>query len=246
MGKIDKVLLFVLATVIGVIIFKVVTKNLVASVFIALLISTTVTIILIHVINRRKNKKVITVTEMENEFALLGSGQIEYLTSTIPEKFSPIKKDNGFIYDKDGNKVYVACNYKFSTTSFDDVAKFYRQAKEYGVSQVYVCGKQPTRNVILFASELDVLFRFLPSKKLHAYLLNQNKLPTKRKVIRPRRKLSLKNNISSIFNKKRAKHFAISGLVLGITAIFTPFTVYYVVFCSICLILSIICLLTKT
>ena len=193
---------------------------------------------------RRKRLTVINVQDMESELALMGSEQVDFLLKNAPLPYSPMKTENGFFITKT-ERIYIACNYKFSPTSIEDVAKFYRHAKKNKVLKVVVLGKYPQRATIVFASSLDVLFKFESSKKLHKFLETRDGLMPKRKIVFHRRKKKFGAIIALAFTKKRAKYFALSSLSLVAFAFFTPMRIYYFVFCAVSLVLAVVCLLQK-
>ena len=51
--------------------------------------------------------------------------------------------------------------------------------------------------------------------------------------------------LNVIFDKKRARYFALSGISLALFSIFSPIRIYYLVICAICLVCAVICLVKK-
>ena len=245
MNKLDKVIVFVFGLFFAIITFFVIVKNWVGAIVIGILVAITVTILSIHISNRTNNKKNITMGEMENELALMGNKQSEYLLSALPPAYKPTLCDNGISIEKNNQKIYLATNYKFSPTSSDDVAKFYRFAKNNDICKVVVMGKTPSRQTLLLASSLSVIFYFYPSKKLHAFLISQNAIMPRKKTTITKHKTKILPQLNVIFDKKRARYFALSGISLALFSIFSPIRIYYLVICAICLVCAVICLVKK-
>lgn len=245
MTKLDVVLLYLLGSVFLTVTVYSIIKNFVLSLFIAFLLLVFFRALFLHFYRRKKNKSVISVADMETELAILGSDQVDYFLSVIPNYYNPVKTDGGIIItNKD--KIFIATNYRFSPTGADDVARFYRLAKKEKTDVVWILGRYPARQTITFASSLDILFRFVRSKKVHTFLKTRNALMAKRRVVRTRNRPRLRTIFSEVFTQKRAKYFALSGMSLSVFALFGVMRVYYFVLCGICLLLALICAAKKT
>ena len=245
MRKSDAILLYLLGSVFLSLCVYSLIKNFVLSLFIAFLLLIFFRTIFLHFYRRRKNKAVISVVDMETELSLMGSEQLDFFLSVAPAPFRPERVENGFIIT-DRDRIFVATNYRFSPTGADDVAKFYRFARKEKIGIVWVLGRRPTRQTMSFATSLDVLFRFVPSKKVHSYLRTRNALMSKRRLVRTRTRPAWRTIFSEAFTQKRAKYFALSGLSLSIFALFGTMRVYYFILCGVCLLLALICALKKT
>ena len=246
MTKLDKIVIACAAIFVFFIMFFAVTKNVVAGLFISLLLTILTYQVALHLNNRHKDKKNITLAEMEKLFALMGSAQIEYFINATPDYFCPQAIDFGFILTVNCKKIAIFPNYKFSASSMDDISKFYRTAKSNDLNNVYVLSKLNDRNTVLFANSLDIDFSFVPSRKVYKFLLKRNCLP--KSIIKKRAKMKksdLKEILSNIFIKKRAKYFFISGITLGLLSFVTPIKAYYIVICVICILLGIGCIIKE-
>ena len=245
MTLLDKILIYLLGSVLTYLILYSIIKSVAASIFITLLLIILFRAIILHLYVRRKNKSVISVNDMENELALMGGEQSEFIMKAVGKYFKPQKHECGFFITDKEKKIMIVTNFKFSATGADEVARFYRIAKKENVYEIWVLGKSPARNVCVFCASLDIKIKFIPSKKLHTYLLKQNALMPKRKIIKNPQKIKLKNIFNGAFTKKRAKYFALSGLWLAIFAFFGVMRIYYITICCICFALSLICVLKR-
>ena len=245
MTLLDKILIYSLGSILIYLILYSIIKNVAASVFITFLLIILFRVIIIHIYVRRKNKSVINVSDMENELALMGGEQSDFIMKAVGEYFKPQKHECGFYITDKNKKIMVVTNFKFSTTGADEIARFYRIAKKESVYEIWVLGKSPARNVCVFCASLDIKIKFIPSKKLHTYLLKNNALMPKRKIVKNPKKIKFKNVFNGAFTKKRAKYFALSGLWLALFAVFGIMRVYYITVCCICFALALICALKR-
>lgn len=246
MTKLDKVIFNFVVFFIFSLIFTAIVKNIAAALLIALLFTITVNRITMHLYSRFHAKKTISLAEMEKLFAIMGSGQTTCFIKATPSYFEPISLDCGYYISLNCKPVAIFPNYKFSPSTMDDIAKFYRIAKDNNIEEVWVLSKLNARSTILFAKSLDLNFNFIPIKKVHKYLTSQNYLPVPlpHKNVKLK-KADLKEVFSNILIKKRAKYFLFSGITLGLLAFFTPIKAYYITVSIICLLLGIGCLIRE-
>lgn len=245
MTRLDKILLYVLGAAFMTALFYALVKNLAAAIFIAILSVILVGILTTHFVHRKNTVNEISVYDMENVLALLGAEQTDFVLRAVPPYFKPEKNSCGFTVMKDNQKILFAVNYKFSATNLDDTAKYYRFAKKNNISEVRVLGRAPSRSVYAFANGLDVIFRFIPSKKLRKYLASQNALMPKRNPVKTRKKIRPKIFFGALFDKSRAKYFALSGLCLVLFSFFGTARFYYLALCAVCFALSAVCALRR-
>jgi hypothetical protein len=222
-------------------------ENLAVAIFITLLITILVLTVGLHILNRKEDKSSISITEMENTLALNGNEyQITLLEKAIPDYFSPKVIENGVLFTQNLQQIAAFINYKFSPTSPEDLAKFYRNAKKQEVAKAYVLSRPSPRNVLVLGAGLDIEFVFITSRQFHKHLYKQNLLMEKTKPVkikRPKRKFS--EIFTEIFQKKRAKYFFFSALTFGLFLIITPYKLYYLIMLSIVLCFGIACLFRR-
>jgi len=246
MTKLDKIIIICAVFFIFFILFFAVTSNIAAGLFISALITILTYRVVLHLYNRYHDKKNISLIDMEKLFALMGSSQIDYLVKASPEYFCPQLIEYGFVLTVNCKNIAIFPNYKFSSSSMDDISKFYRVAKDNNLNKIYVLSKLCDRNTILFAGSLDVDINFVPSKRVYKFLLRKNCLP--KSIIKKRSKINktdYKEMLFNIFTKKRAKYFFISGTTLGLLSFFTPIKIYYITMCIICILLGIGCIIRE-
>ncbi len=218
-------------------------KNFAEALFVALLIFITVRTIVVHLINRFVDKKNITIAEMSQSFAIMGVENVcNNILSTLPQCYDAIIENNCIILQKNGKMILVSPNFKMSALSADEVAKVWRFAQEKSISKVYILARVHQRSVILFANSLEGEFIFPSAKKVHKYLIAHNALPKKNFYQKKSKtKISMKDALSGLFVRKRAKLFLFSGITLALFAFFSPLTVYYLVMASVSIVMGIAC-----
>ena len=246
MKQTDKILFYLLGFVFLTLLLFSFVHNLAAALLIAFLLLVVLRTVILHLYVRRKRKKVISVAEMEKAFSLMGGEQTDFFFSAIPPAFHPRKTEGGILLFREQQILFIAPNYKFSTTGADDTARFFRLAKKENATHVYILGRYPNRQVLVLGNSFDISFTFVRGKKLHRYLLSRNALPEKVKTVRTRKKENFCVLLENAFTKKRAKYFALSGLTILLFGFFTPMRVYYFIFSGICLLCTFVCLFRKT
>lgn len=199
-----------------------------------------------HFLERKEIKGKISVASMENLLALNGfEFQLELIQKATPQYFGPEAIDGGMLLTMNCQKTAVFPNYKYSPSTLEDIAKFYRQAKRHSVAKVYLLSRANPRNVQVLAASLDIPFTFVPSRKLHRYLYSRNLLMEEVKVKKPRVKRPLKEVLADIFQRRRAKYFFISALSLALITLITPYKIYYLILTTLSVIMGVGCLFAK-
>ncbi len=249
MKKSDKIIVSANLFLIVFAISYVAAKNVVSAAIIAFLLTVTICVSFLKILNRYKKTKKISVSKTEDGLSFIGiPAQTELFISALPNETAKKINDFCFSFDKNGKNIIVFPNYKFFSTSKDDIAKFFRTCKDNGVENCVILSRQNTRELLLFARGLPLNFKFLPTKAVRDFLVSRNledkfALPEKPKVKARKKfsKQSFRELISGIISKDKAKYFLISGVGLIFGCLFTPLKIYYLVFAVITLSLSIVC-----
>ena len=217
--------------------------------------------------SRKQTLKKISVSELEETFALLGSQEQQtFFSEAIPSTLSPKIEESGVTFLRNDEKEFLLPSYKFSPIGYDDVAKALRDAFKTDSKKIHIIGKKPRKEVVLFSRKFGTSIDFIPTRNVLHFLYSQNKLPKRifeipnknkkstiaaffekmrKKKIRETLsewKSDLFTFLSDTFSRRRAKFFLLSSLSLAFIALFVPWTVYYVTFSAIALIMSLICL----
>ena len=138
-------------------------------------------------------------------------------------------------YSHDEN--YVICAMRFSPASFDDVAAAYRES---GEKDATILTGNVRRNVITFSASLDKKIKFVTKKDLYKLLKANNALPKIMTKHADKPPISPKEVLEIAFSGANAKYFAYSGILIAITALITPYRLYYGIMASVLIIFALI------
>ena len=222
--------------------FFLITKNYVAGMFIGYLFWIVCRTIFLYIINRYHVTKNITVSEMENIFAVWGTQlQQEHFFNLLPSCFSPVIENCFIRYTKNGEDNIMILNYKFSPTSCEDVAKVYREWKNFP-GKISILGKTPSKDVLLLAGSLPIRIEFPSSKSVRKFLIKSNALPSKIPS-KKSTKASLSIAFNSTFSPEKAKYYFFSAIFFSFYAILNIHRIWYISFSVLLSLLGIGCVL---
>ncbi len=162
----------------------------------------------------------------------------EFMQSALIKKgYSVEKKRNGLrLTDKNA---FLVFKFGFESATKSDVVKAFN-LKNNGQT-VYLLSETFSADVISFASRFTGL-TLVDGKKLFEFLKENDSLP-ETKFVLERPKLKFFNAIKSLLSRKKAKTFAVFGIIFLLSSPFVPIKLYYVIVGALFLIFSIICLL---
>lgn len=247
MKKLDRILINATLYVILLILSFVTVKNFAAAVFIAFLLWVLINRVSVHLFRRRKATKQITVAQMEDGLALLGiAGQVAWFVKAAPACFNPEPFDCGFSLTVNCELILVFPNYKYSACSAEEIAKFYRIAKERGAKKIWILSRLNARSLVLFANSLDLDIEFKSSRAVRKFLYDRNMLPEKTVKDKKKTPVKWREVLSNIFIKRRAKYFLVAGLSLAFLSLFSPLKIYYAVVAALTLALGLACLIRES
>lgn len=222
-------------------------NSFVEALFISILIFIVLRTLALHILNRFHIKKNISVWEMSQTLAIMGVEKVcDLLFATVPTIYNPTIDNNCLIFERNNKKILVYPNFKFSNVTGDELVKIWRYAKSKDIDIIWSLARLHQRSVILLAQSLDMEFLFPSAKKLHKFLVSQNAMPEKNfDHKKTKTKINIRESLSNVFIKKRAKLFLFSGLSLALFSIFTPLTIYYLIMATIALALSVTCIVVN-
>lgn len=148
-----------------------------------------------------------------------------------------------FVYKGD---TLVYNNIKFSPTSEEDIAKLYRACKAKGFTKAILVARRTDRKLLAFAASLGLSVRCPDALTLKRYLYRHNALPeapAPLKVKLP--KFKIKELFSVVFERRKAKYYVFSGVMLLLMSLITSLRLYYLIFASVPMLLAIISLFFK-
>ena len=203
------------------------------NVWLALIISTTISIaIVISIKFFAKQKYKVSPAHLATHFAIKGNEYvINLVASTLPDCGFEVEKSCIF----HGKTAIFAC-YKFGMVSPQDIVSIMPQLEERNIQTVFLLANGIDKKAYQVASFLSLRLKLVKTTTLCRYLDKHNALPN---IKKPKQKLSLKIIFETVFARANFKAYAFSGAVLLITSFITPFRIYYIVSGSICLLLAI-------
>ena len=227
-------------------VFYSVVKNPIAAAFIAYLVWIVIRTGFIYLTSRKRivfgN---ISVGEMENVFAVWGAErQAQFLFSLFPAYYSPVLIGNTIHFTKNHTEILVICNYKFSPTGCEDVAKIYRENEPAAKKEIFVLGRAPTKNVLILANELPLKITFFPSRKLRRILIDHNALPKPIEKMNAENSPKRKEVFSKVFDAGRIKYYFFFSGIFALYGLMNIYRVWYLLFSALMLVLALLCLVS--
>ena len=150
--------------------------------------------------------------------------------------------ENGFI--STGDHTLILPNLKHSKLTADEIYALSIQTVQKGYAKLILIlndydeiGYQ--KLLPYFHCQVDII----QSKTFINALKKTDLLPTLPTNVKKKPKLNA--IIKRAFDRKNAKYFLFSGLTMAFLVLFTPLTLYYLIFCTISLTCAILCLLKR-
>ena len=165
---------------------------------------------------------------------------VDLIMKVIIPSYHPTQKKNAIVL----GDVLLVPFLKLTPVSADEIYAKARKAKFSGYKKLVLILNSYDEN------QFNKITQFLPlsvenidSKVVICALKKANALPEipKQAKVKPKLKSVFKN----AFCKKNFKYFLLSGFSLAILVVFTPFKLYYLVFCTITLSFALLCLFKK-
>lgn len=203
------------------------------NVWLALIISLTISIAIVITIKFfAKQKYKVSPSHLATHFAIKGNEYvINLVASTLPACDFEVEKS--CIFHK-GTAIF-AC-YKFGMVSPQDIVSILPQLEERNIKTIFLLANGIDKKAYQIADFLSLRLKLVKTTTLCRYLDKHGVLPNLKKQ---KRKLSLKIIFETVFARANFKAYAFSGVVLLLSSFITPFRIYYIVSGTICLLLAI-------
>ena len=214
------------------------------SVIISVIIYLAILVVYLFFRNRIENTRTITPREMATLFAVMGAeNTTKLIYSTLPEEYKIKMKSPYILCEKDGVRYLIMISYKFINLTEDDMANAYREAGKEGIDKIVILARARDRRVTNLANILPVKFFFPDKRAVFRYLYTRNALPTKPQPDKKRQpvKISFEELKDVLFEKRKMKFYLFAGIMTLISSFLTPYTLYYLIFATIPLILAGVC-----
>jgi len=193
---------------------------------------------------RFANAKTLSRAELFRLLSVMGSDEsTALLFSTLPVDARSDFAPPFFVLNDD---TLVFNNIKFVPTTEEDIAKLYRACKARGFTKAILVARRTDRRLLAFAASLGLSVRCPDPLTVKHYLYRHNALPeppAPLKIKLP--KFKIKELFSVIFERRKAKYYIFSGVMLLLMSLITPLRLYYLIFASVPLIFALISFLSK-
>lgn len=214
---------------------------------ISLIVTTILYIILYFLTRKRKNKENLKIKEKEeaeNIFLTLAcnSKRADFFYKLASKKHENIKKfkDYLIINHEDGTKTLLYYDLNFNTLNIPTFIEIYNKIKHKAEKAVILCYAYD-KQVKTFANNFDMKFlifdRFETYQRLYKFY---DTYPEIKEKYKKDKLLTFKDFVAYSFNKKRAKGYLISALLLVLSALFVRTTIYYCITATILIVFAII------
>lgn len=214
------------------------TISLVVTAFITLLVDA-----LISLIFYNKNKKLnLKNSELEkadnycNKFIFSNKAYTVNFFYNLASKRHKAKKYANYIYLHD-NKVLLYPYYKFEEFNTEDLILTYNSAKKLNANKLVICVNKINANVLKIKDKLDIKIIILDKYQTYEKLLKEYNYFPQEFIIKTS-KNSFKSLVEYSLNKKRTKGYFIASIILLFSSFIVKYNIYYLIFSSILLILS--------
>lgn len=242
MRKLDNIILTIIIFILNCIWLSYLFEKLEMIIFISLLLVILLKMLILHISNRYSDKKTISMEDTFTIFAMDKLRTLIHINNLIPESYGS-RIDDGYIVFS--NKLLLV-NFSFSEIGFADISRAFNYANANNLEKVIVLTNKISRKTLLFCNRLPIPFVYYDRNKLFHKLKNANGLPKSIFIYeKAKKKIYLSQIFWEIFNKKRAKYFLFTSLVLIFTSLFTPLKLYYNILITISLLCSILCMVKK-
>lgn len=222
-------------------------KNLLLSIFISLCVATSFYLLLFFLGKRKKKRASLKIKEKEdaeNIFLSLAcdNKKMEFFQNLALKKHNKVEKFSKYIiiFHENGSKTLLFPDFKFETLSLSNFMEIYKVVKNKAKKVVILCYSYE-KEIKVFAERFEINFlifdRFEAYEKLYKFY---DYFPKIEEKLKKDKILSFKDFIAFSFNKKRAKGYLLSALLLAISAIFVRTTVYYTIVATILVVFAII------
>lgn len=173
-----------------------------------------------------------------NQLDFSAKPKVVYLFEKALKKSGIIsEKKNGGLYLPE-KKIFAHFAFGFDGATKKDIVKAFNSIKEGDVAHVFATRFPP--EVRVFAARFNGAVILKDGNDVYKFLKENNSLPEITCVLSDG-KPQKKNLFKEIFKKKKAKSFCAFGVMFLIMSFFVPFKLYYVIFGTALILLSVVC-----
>jgi len=220
--------------------------------FIRLTLSFILMLTFLIIISYYQNKKLRKLSIYNNEKKLVDkynfalrclstNSQTTFFKNLLKDK-NPKLSSNGIILE---NKVLLFNALQSDIINEDLVFLAYSKAKNmknYKIEEVVILTNNTNEKINAFVENFkDIKINIFSKVEIYSMMKNFNTFP----IITNEQIKTKSSLINTVFVKRQARGFIRCALLLYVASLFVPFTKYYIIVASICLLLASICLCTN-
>ena len=168
------------------------------------------------------------------------SEAINFYYKLLSKEFSPIKKPEYIIFEKDNKKMILFPYYKYNKLLVEDIIYIYNKIKTIKCDKVILCINDITEQVKKVAMKLPIKFViFNKYEAFEKFMKKYDMYPTETFNFDENQKLTFKSLLEISLNRRKARGYIFASIILLISGLFVRVTVYYLIMSSILLLLAI-------
>ncbi|MDD4686331.1 MAG: hypothetical protein PHI76_03525 [Clostridia bacterium] len=165
---------------------------------------------------------------------------LNFYFQLLQKEFSPIKKTEFIIFEKNNKNFILFPYYKFNKLNGEDLVYVFNKVKSFDFDKVILCVNDVDANIKEIADKLPAKFIILNKYESYEKLMKKcNIFPSEIFNFNEKTNLKFENFLELSLNKKRASGYIFASIVLLISSFFVKVTIYYLVMSSVLLLLSI-------
>lgn len=215
------------------------TKNPITAIIVSILLCLVIGIL----IRPRKKRTIVRADAYLPKLCAMTNKQIsDMIIKVITKSINPKISPKGLI--SADNKTLILPMIKMRDITADEICKISESAKRLSYKKlILVVNSYDNVGFLKIKPYLSIDVDFLGIDKVLSALEKQNELPEiKNQKIKRQKLLTM---FHSATKRKNGKYFLLTGLSMAFLSIFTPLTLYYLIFSTFMLITSIFCFLKK-
>lgn len=163
---------------------------------------------------------------------------IEFFIKTLEQQGYQCERKNGGIFIENKNAI-LYFKFGFEQVSKADIVRIFNLKPSN--SKAYILSENFIEEIITFSLRFENL-EVVNAKSLFFYLKEKNCLPENKRILTQTRVRGLKA-LKSIIDRKKAKTFALYGILFLFLSYFVLLKIYYIICSFVFFTLSLICLL---
>ncbi|MDD4816271.1 MAG: hypothetical protein PHQ62_03990 [Clostridia bacterium] len=165
---------------------------------------------------------------------------VNFFYELLSKNFSSTKKANYILFENGEEKNVLFPYYIYNKMSIQDLVFVYEKVKKLTINKIIICTNEVDPKTKELVAKLPIKFVILNKYETYESIMKKyDYFPDSLLNIDDNPKLNFKTFLAYSLNKKRAKGYIFSSIILLISSLFVRVTIYYLVFSSILLLMAI-------